>query len=406
MPEKTAVYPLSGIRVLAVEHFRLGPTGTMMLADAGAEVIKIEPPGVGEQGRTIKVRSKEGKMVPFLLPNLNRNKKSLALNLRHERGRELFKELVKLSDVVWENMRPHVLAGMGLGYQELRQLNPRLIYVSVTGFGHPDIYPSPYSDWPAFDAIGQAMSGFMYSAGDKGRPPAYSTAVLADTVPSILAAYGALLALQMRERTGLGQHVDMSMYDGMVFLMNYGVAYYAITGSEPPRGEVPTSAPMGAYRARDGYLVLGVGGEPMWQRFCQVLGREDLLHHPQLSNGFERARNNEEVLRPIIEGWLADKTVSEAYRFLMERGVPAAPVQTIADLFRCPHLESRNMLVPVEDPEAGVVRVAGNPVKLSAVPEKPARPAPGVGQHTHEVLGQLLGLSPAEIQELQGAGVI
>ncbi|MEK7848604.1 MAG: CoA transferase [Chloroflexota bacterium] len=397
--------PLSGVRVLAVEHFRMGPHGTMMLADSGAEVIKVEPPG-GEQGRAMTVRDRDGQEVAFLPPSLSRNKKSITLNLQTEEGKELFKSLVKVSDIVWENMRPGVMNRLGVGYEVLKQVNPGIIYVSLSGFGHGDMYRSPYQDWPAFDSVGQAMSGLMFSAGNEEQPPLYSTSVLADTVPSITAAYAALVALQHRQRTGLGQHVDIAMYDSMVALNNLVINLYLFAGIKTPRGKLLTSAPFGPFMARDGYVVLAVGGNIIWGRFCRAIGREDLIDRPGLRTGFERGYSNETVLRPIIEGWMADKTRAEVCRFLLAHEVPAVPAQDVEEVVACPHLEARDMFWEIDDPALGKIKVVGSPIKMSAVPRTRPNPPPRPGQHNEEILGKLLGLGQEEIDGLKQRGVL
>jgi CoA:oxalate CoA-transferase len=399
--------PLSGIRVLSLEQFRAGPTATLLLADAGAEVIRIEPPITGEPGRGLKITDKHGHEVAILPLSLARNKKSLSLNLRSEKGKDLLKSLVQRSDMVLENMRPDVLDRLGLGYEVLKQVNPGIVYVSISGFGHRGAYQSPYWDWPAFDLVGQALSGFMYRAGRDEDPPLLNTAVVADTVPGLLAAFGALSAIIMRNHTGQGQHVDISMYDSMAFLNNLAIANAALTGERmPSRGKLPTSAPYGAYKAKDGYFAIGVAGEKIWQRFCQAIGREDLLSRPELKSGATRSRNDDTVLRPIIEAWAQDKTVQEAYRFLMDKGVPAAPVSNELDLLRCPHLQARRMLVEVDGPDGEKVLQAGNPIKLSAVSEQAPSAPPRIGEHTDEILHTLLGLGDDEIEQLRQEGVI
>ncbi|MDP6100465.1 MAG: CoA transferase [Dehalococcoidia bacterium] len=405
--ESTAVglHPLSGIRVLAVEHFRMGPHGTMMLADAGAEVIKVEPPE-GEQGRIITVRSSDGRDVPILPASLSRNKKSVTINLQNQEGVELFKSLVKVSDIVWENMRPGVMDRLGVGYAVLKKINPGIIFVSLSGFGQGDIMPGPYMDRPAFDAIGQGMSGLMFAAGSPEQSPLYNTAVMADTVPSMMGAYSALVALQMRHRTGLGQHVDVAMYDNMVALNNLSINLYLMAGVKIPRGALATSAPFGPFKAQDGYVVLAVGGEKIWQRFCTAIGREDLVGRPGLGNGNERALNLETVLRPIVEGWMADKSRQTVCDLMLEHGVPAGPTQDVEDIVVCPHLEARQTFWEVDDPVLGKVKVIGNPIKMSAAPPFAPTPPPMVGQHNQEILGNLLGLSAQELDELKARGAL
>jgi CoA:oxalate CoA-transferase len=388
--EAAGVRPLSGIRVLAVEHYRMGPHGTMMLADAGAEVI----------------RSRDGRELPFLAASLSRNKKSITLNLRHDEGRELFKSLSKVSDIVWENMRPGVMDRLGVGYATLKEVNPAIIFVSLSGFGQADILPGPYKDWPAFDPIGQAMSGLMFATGNEDQPPLYNTSVMADTVPSIVGAYGALVALQMRHRTGLGQHVDVAMYDNMVALNNLAISLYLLAGVKTPRGQLTSSAPFGPFKAKDGHVVLAVAGEKMWLRFCRAIGREDLVSRPGLSNGSERAENTESVLRPIVEGWMADKTRQQVCALLLEQGVPAAPAQDLEDVVVCPHLNARRMFWELDDPALGKVKVIGDPLKMSGAPPFPPNPAPQVGQHNEDVYSGLLGLDARQIAELKAKGAI
>lgn len=397
--------PLSGIRVLAVEHYRAGPTTSLLLADAGAEVIKIEPPGTGEAGRGLVVKDRQGQNVSIVIASLSRNKKSVTLNLASEKGKELFKQLVKRSDVVLENMRAGVMDRLGLGYSELKTVNPRIIYTSVSGYGHLDIYQSPYWDWQAMDPLAQAMSGFMYTAGGEADPPIYNVSLLADTVPAMLAAFGILTAIIHRNRTGLGQHVDISMYDCMVFLNNYRVIIASLTGTNVPR-KLLSSSPLGAFKAKDGYFAIAVVGELIWQRFCKAIGREDLVTLPELKDGDRRAQNEEKSLWPVIEEWAASKSVEEVCRILRDSGVPSAPVQDEMTLLNCPHLKARRMLVEIETSPGAKATVAGNPVKLSAVPEKEPSPPPFLGQHNLEVLGGLLGFNEEQIRSLRKEGII
>jgi formyl-CoA transferase len=377
----------------------------MMLADAGAEVIKVEPLG-GEQGRGLTVENREGQKVAFLDASLSRNKKSITLNLQLDEGRELFKSLTKVADIVWENMRPGVMDRLGVGYTVLKEVNPAVIFVSLSGFGQGDIMPGPYKDWPAFDAIGQAMSGLMFASGTEDQPPLYNTSVLGDTVPGIVGAYAALVALQARHRTGLGQHVDVAMYDNLVALNNLGISLHHLAGVKLPRGRLASSAPFGPFKAKDGYVVLAVAGEKMWLRLCQAIGREELVSQPGLRNGDERAQNLETLLRPIIEGWMADKTRRQTCDLLQERGVPAAPAQDLEDVVACPHLEARQMFPEIDDPELGTVKVIGNPLKMSGTPPVTPTPPPRVGQHNQEIYGDLLGLDAREIADLKANGVL
>lgn len=405
-PQSTAG-PLAGVRVLAVENFMAGPFGSMMLADAGAEVMKIESPEGGDGSRQVAriLKDEQGQPIGAPFVRFNRNKKSLTLNLRAEPGKEIFRRLVKLADVVWENFRPGVMDRLGLGYGALREINPRLIYTSVSGFGHLDIYPGPYWERPAFDMVVQAMAGLMMLPGKDGDPPLWLGFPLSDLYPSMLAAYGTLLALMARERTGRGQHVDIAMYDASVSLNERAVSLAYITGEAPQRGADPYFAPYGPFQAQDGFVVIGLISEPMWPRFCQALKRPDLEADPRLRNGMDRFRHMESVLKPIIDQWLADKTAEEAAQILLESGVPAAPVQTAKDLLRCPQVHARRMLLEF-DYYGNRVAAAGNPVKLSASPEGPPSSPPRLGQHTEEILRTLLGIGPEEIVRLRAEGII
>ncbi|MBI3964037.1 MAG: CoA transferase [Chloroflexi bacterium] len=403
----TTPRPLEGIRVLAIENFVAGPYGSMVLADFGAEVIKVEPPGTGEGYRSVAPYwEKDGAKSSMGLMRCNRNKKSVALNLQTDAGKDLFRKLAKQSDVVWENLRPDVMNRLGIGYEALSRENERLIYVSLSGYGHADVLKSPFLDRPAFDIIGQAMSGLMYRPGNAGDPPVYLGFPLGDQYTSMIGVIGALVALQWRHLTGKGQHVDVAMYDTMASLNEYAVNYYAMLQQVPTRGAMATSAPYGAFKVKDGYVVIAVVGPPIWDRFCRGIGRTDLLEDPTLQTGADRGKRQDDYLRPLIEEWAADKTRAEVTDILTKAGVPASPIQDVDDLFGCPHVAARQMLMTLDDPAAGPVKVAGNPIKLSGVPESPNRPAPQLGADGDEILGGLLGLDEAGIARLRSEGVV
>lgn len=394
---------LAGVRVLALEQYRLGPTFGLLLADCGAEVIKVEPPGTGDPGRSMLIAGRDGEKIPFLWATLCRNKKSLTLNIQSEKGAELFKRLVQVSDIVSDNMKAGTLKRLGLGYEVLREINPGIIYVSLTGFGHD----SPRADWPAFDLIGQAMSGLMYTMGRETDPPLPTLSVAADTVPAILAAYGALVALYTRQVTGQGQHVDIAMYDSMVMLNNFFVNYRSLTGSRLKRQTrgTPGSAPYGAYRARDGYIGIHVAGDAFWRRFCVAIQRPDLIEDPKFAVLQERVLHQEE-LADIVESWASDKTATQASELLREAGVAACLVQDADMILACPSLHARNMLWEMEIPDMGKRTVVGNPVRLSGMGRQVMEPPPRLGEHTDEILRTLLDLTPKEIEGLRAAKVV
>jgi formyl-CoA transferase len=378
----------------------------MLLADAGAEVIKIERPGSGDPRRAIP---------PFVQKNgvkkgggflaYNRNKKSLALDLQREEGREILRRLAQLSDVVVENLRPGVAAKMGLDYDALKSLNPGLVYAVISGFGRLPGYQSDYSNRPAFDIVAEAMSGVMDLIGFADKPPTFSLYGLADVYSGLVAAYGIMQALFMRQRTGQGQMVDVSMLDNMLALNERMVMLYSVTGQAPQRGRLQHFWPRGAFRCRDGYIALNVPDEIVWQRLARTIGRPDLADDPRSADGPGRAAHAD-FLQPIIENWLADKSRAEVVEILNAAGVPTGPVYNATDVFDDAHFRQRKMLVEIDDPEVGPQTFARTPPHLSAAPEIPGNPAPILGQHTRSILQETLNYSDAEIDKLAEMGII
>ena len=358
--------PLSGLLVTGIEQYMAGPYCTMLLADAGAEVIKIERPGRGDPRRAMPpfaegdgVRKAAGFMA------YNRNKKSLALDLGKPEGQEVFRRLAARSDVVVENLRPGAMEKQGLGHGKLRELNPRLVWAVISGFGRLPGHLGPYSDRPAFDIVAEAMSGIMHLVGFEDKPPSWTIYGMADVYTGMVTAYGIMQALFMRERTGQGQLVDSAMFDNMLALNESMVALYSVAGQSPHRGRLAHVYPRGAYKTRDGYIALNVPDNIIWERLCQVIGRPDLAGDERSVSGTARAANAE-LLQPIIEGWLAGTTRGEAVDALNAAGVPCGPVNTAADVFADPHVEARGMLMEVDDPAVGTFRFARTPPHLSA----------------------------------------
>jgi len=398
--------PLSGIRVIGLEQYMSGPYCTMLLADAGAEVIKIERPGSGDPRRAIPpFVEKDGSKKAGGYLAYNRNKKSVALNLRSEAGQEVLRRLVGVSDVLVENLRPGALAKMGLDYERLKDVNPRLVYAIISGFGRLPGYQSDYSNRPAFDIVAEAMSGVMNLIGFADRPPTYTLYGLADVYSGMITAYGIMLALFMRERTGQGQLVDSAMLDNMLALNERMVALYSVTGQEPQRGRLKHLWPRGAFKCQDGYIAVNVPDDIIWQRLAKTVGRPDLADDPRSATGTDRAANAD-FLRPIIENWMADKTRLEVVDTLNTAGVPTGPVYTAKDVFEDDHFRRRKMLVDIDDPQVGAQTFARSPVHLSSAPEIPTNPAPNLGQHTQIVLQELLGYGVDEVDKLVDEGVI
>jgi formyl-CoA transferase len=374
----------------------------MWLADAGAEVVKIEEPGKGDQSRHMSPfrKDEDGRDQGFSFVRTNRNKRSVTLDLKNEEGKRVFRELAAQADIVLENLRPGVMDGLGLGWEQLKEINPRLVYVAVSGFGHRDVLPSPYTDHPAFDIVAQAMSGLMYRPERKSDAPIYLGFSLADINAGIVASHGVLLALIQRGRTGTGQKVDISLYDAALIMNELPVTLYSATKFKAKPGVHAVTAPFGPYRASDGYIVIAVLGEHVWRRFVEVIGMPALLADERFADGPKRCANLA-ALNERIQPWLDARTRQEAVDALIGGGVPAARVNDVEDVFDCPHLEAREMLVTLNDPVWGRVQVPGNPIKMTGAPGTPTEPPPRLGEHNEDVLGRWLGYGPAEIEALR-----
>ena len=390
--------PLKGVRVLEISHMIMGPATGMTLADLGAEVIKVEPV---EGDRTRRLKSAGIGYFPVF----NRNKQSFAVDLKSAEGRKLVQDLADKADIVLENLRPGVMDKLGLGYADLRELNPGLIYVAISGYGHGDVKPSPYTEYPAFDIVAQALSGLMYRPERSGDRPIYLGVSLGDIQAGIVAAQGALLALLQRGKTGKGQKVDVSLYDAALVINELPIAMYSVFKEKYPPGAHALTAPFGTYRTADGYIVIAVLGEHVWQRFCEAIGQPQLAHDERFKDGLSR-RNNQKTMDAHIEPWLLARTRAEAVQALLDHGVPASVVNDVDDLFTCPHIAARDMLVQIDDPLWGRVQIPGNPIKMSDTPDIPLAHPPRLGEHTDEVLAGWLGLAPADVAALRERKVV
>jgi formyl-CoA transferase len=399
--------PLTGVRIIGIEQYMSAPYCTMVLADAGAEVIKIERPDGGDPRRSIPpfATDDQGRRVAGGFLAYNRNKKSVALNLREESGRKVLRDLVAVSDCVVENLRPDVMDRMGLGYDQLKKINPRLIYAAISGFGRLEGHTGPYAQRPAFDVVAEAMSGVMNLVGFTDKPPTTTIYGMADLYSGMVTCYGIMLALFMRERTGEGQFVDSSLLDNMLALNERMVTMYSFTGESPARGKEKHQYPRGAFRCQDGYLALSVPDNLLWARLCRAMGREDLIEDPRTMDGTARGKHPD-IIRSIVEDWLADKTRVQTVEILEEHGVPSGPVYTAEDVFADDHFTERNMLITIDDPVAGPRTFARSPLHLSSAPEILTETAPRLGEHTRSILTDLLEYSDAEIDQLRDQGVV
>lgn len=384
---------LEGIRVLDLSRVLAGPYSTMMLADFGADVIKIEAPKVGDDSRAFGPFV--GKESAYFM-SLNRNKRSITLNLKDGSHCDLFREMVKKADVVVENYRPGTMEKFGLGYDELKKINPKLVYAACSGFGHT----GPYMDKPAYDIIVQAMGGIMSITGEEGGEPTRVGASVGDVTAGMFTAYGIMLALFHRERTGQGQKVDVGMLDCQVAILENAIARYVTSGVVPgPLGNRhPSITPFSAFTAKDGHIIVGAGNDRLWARLCTLLELPDMIEDPRFVNNGKRTENVKELMT-VLNGVFKNKTINEWLELLEEAGLPCAPINTVDRIINDPQIEARNMIVEVEHPIAGNLKMPGVPVKLSETPGTVERYAPLLGEHTVEVVEEVLGWDESKAKQ-------
>jgi crotonobetainyl-CoA:carnitine CoA-transferase CaiB-like acyl-CoA transferase len=392
---------LNGVRILDLSQIMAGPFGTMLLADLGAEVIKIENPQGGDLSRATVHYTHKGESAYYL--SFNRNKKSMTLNLRDEKAREIFYELVKTSDVVYDNFRSGTLEKLKIDYQSLKKVNPKIISCSVTGFGSN----SPYKDRPALDLLIQAMGGVMSFTGEPGRPPVRLGYPMGDLGGGIFAALAVLGALYYRQVTGEGQCLDIAMLDAQISLMTYRAQYYFLEKVIPePIGSGHVSAvPIRAFKAKDGkYLTIDAAQDKFFQGVCQALGIEAVSKDPRFNSRSARLKNRDALMKILEEKFLG-KNRDEWLDLLIKADVPAGPVNNLAEALSDPSVLARNMVVSV-DHLGEEIQMVGNPIKMSKIKEEFFRGAPTLGQHTGEILSQYLGYTPEQINDLRNRQVI
>jgi len=393
---------LDGIRVLDFTRMYGGPLGTMILAELGADVIKVEIPGGGDAIRTTAPLTEGQESYRFVA--LNRGKRDITLNLNSGEGQRICRELVGKCDVLVENFTPGVMEGYGLGYEELKRYNPRLIYVSISGFG----CTGPYRSRVAFDTIIQAMGGLISVNGFPDSPPTKVGPAIADFLGGIFSIIAILAALQYRSRTKQGQFVDISMQDCIWYITAIQfLPLYILTGKEPPRlgNRQIEVTPFSIYKAKDGYIVIGVVTVAQWHRLLEVIGREDLKDVPEYAGQATRIEHADQI-EAIVETWTKERTVDEMLNVLEAADLACSPVPTFGQVANDPQLASRNMQVEVEQLISGKLRVPGSVFKMSQTPGDPTEPAPFLGQHNAEVYSKLLGYDHATIDRLQREGII
>jgi len=393
---------LEGIRILDLTRMYGGPLGTMMLAELGAEVIKVELPGGGDAIRTTAPLTEGQESYRFVA--LNRGKRGITLNFHTEEGRRICRELVKKSDVLVENFTPGVMERFGLDYRELEKHNPRLIYASISGFG----YTGPYRKRVAFDTIIQAMGGIISVNGFPDAPPTKVGTAIADFLGGIFADIAILAALQHRNSTGEGQFVDISMQDCVWYITaTQFLPNYISTGKDPPRlgNRQIEVTPFNIYRAKDGYIVIGIVTIDQWHRLLNVIGREDLKNIPEYYSQATRIEHREEI-DAIMEAWTQERTVEEMLEILGAADLACSPVPTFSQVAKDPQLASRDMQVEVEQSISGKLKMPGSVFKMSKTSSDATQQAPFLGQHNAEVYSEILGYDHKTIDRLQQAGVI
>jgi glutaryl-CoA transferase len=393
--------PLAGIRVLDLTRVLAGPYCTMFLGDLGAEVVKVEQPGVGDDTRGWGPPFTGGESAYFLC--INRNKKSITVDLKRQEGIDLVRRLAGSADVLIENFRPGTMERLGLSETNLRAINRRLIYASLSGFGAD----GPMSDAPGYDLIIQAWGGLMSITGAPDGEPTKVGVAIMDLVAGLMLGKAIVAALFAREKIGIGQKIDTSLLEAEVAsLINVG-SNYLIAGTTAKRwgNAHPSIVPYQSFKTADGYLVIGVASEGIWQRFCEAIGKTEMADDPRFAKNADRV-DNRALLIAILTELFRSHDNEHWLKLLNAAEVPCAPIQTIDQVFAAPQVRHRDMLVEVEHPTAGTVRMAGIPVKFSATPATVRLPPPLLGEHTEEVLSSWLGMNDQEIADLKAKKVI
>ena len=392
--------PLKGIRVLDLTRILAGPYAAMILHDLGAEVIKIEQPIVGDEARGIGPFKND---FSLYFMSINRGKKSLTLNLKSQLGKEIFVELVKKSDVLVENFRPGAMKKLGLDYEFLKTHRPSLLYAACSGFGQT----GPYAGRGAYDMIIQGMGGMISITGEPNRPPVRVGTSISDLTAALFTAIGILSALRHRDQTSKGQFIDVGMLDCQVAILENALVRYLSTGDVPqPLGRRhPTITPFEAFESADGYVVIAMGNNVLWKKFCEHVNRRELIDDARFCTNATRTEHHDELF-PILAEIMRQRSTEQWVTALEEIGVPCGPVNTVDKVATDPQVLAREMIVEVEHKMTGPVGIPGVPIKLSETPGRVDAPAPNLGEHTKEILTSLLGMRSDEVDRLKQQGVV
>ncbi|MHC1761628.1 MAG: CaiB/BaiF CoA transferase family protein [Negativicutes bacterium] len=399
MENDKKIGPLSGIRVLDLTRVLAGPFCTMLLGDMGAEIIKIEEPGKGDDTRSYP---------PFIgdysayFGNMNRNKKSITLNLKTTAGKDVLKELVKKADVVIENYKPGTMAKLGLSYEVMKEINPMLVFGSISGFGQF----GRYKERPGYDIIGQAMGGLMSVSGWPDSPPTRSGTAMGDVLAGLFCCIGILAALKGRDVTGKGQSVDVALVDSVVSAMETIIQLYLVEKRIPGRigNRYEFIYPYDTFAASDGWVVIACGNNEVWKRFCKVIGRDELVDLPEYKNNADRV-NNHAALNKIVTEWTSKRTVNEIVELLLTNSVPSAPINDVEKIVNDPHIAiDREMFVDMPTYDGQAMKLVGCPIKFSDTKATVRETAPKLGAHTDSVLRDILKLDESVIASLKETG--
>lgn len=391
---------LEGIKVLDLSRTLAGPYCTMLLGDMGADVIKVEQPGSGDETRRFTPPTWNGEATYYL--SSNRNKRGITVDLKSPEGKEIIYKLAKDADIFVENFRTGAMEKLGFGYEKIREINPRIVYTSVSGFGRT----GPEKDRAGYDVLLQGFGGLMSITGDPDRPPAKAGMSIVDLSTGLFAVYGTLSALIAAQRTGQGQFVDVSLLDGQISLLNHLATGYMATGK--PAGRMgsahPSVAPYQAFRAKDMDFILAVANDGLWKKCCQALDWMDLFEDSRFAKNADRVANREDLVSKMSERFIK-LDYNEIYETLDKYGVPCGPIHTIDQILNHPHVAAREMMIEINHPIVPELKVPGFPVKLSNTPASLRHHPPLLGEHTNEVLSEL-GYSEQQIEELRNGNVI
>ncbi len=392
--------PLEGIKVLDLTRVLAGPYATMILSDLGAEVIKIEQPEIGDESRNFGP-FKNGFSLYFM--SVNRGKRSITLDLKTDRGKDIFKQLVKQSDILVENFRPGTMKKLGLDYETLAAEHPALIYAACSGFGQT----GPFAEKGAYDMIIQGMGGIISITGEPDGPPVRVGTSISDITAALFTTIGILSALHNRNSTGKGQLVDVAMLDSLVAVLESAIVRYFATDEIPqPLGSRhPAITPFEAFESADGHIIIAIGNDTLWAKFCEHVDQKNLISDPRFSTNVERTANHSELF-PILSEIMRQRTTDEWIDALENIGVPCGPINTIDKVVNHPQVQARNMITQVIHQMTGAVEVPGLPIKLSDTPGDVDIPAPNLGEHTVEILTDVLKMSTDEVKQLKQERII